>query len=96
MTVPTIIFLLLNAKVLWGRAFFYRQVLNDFVDWLLKAPAVLFRCAINFSRYSFGLGRGPLAQLKEVKNLRARALLGGSLALGYLLYLRDRRALRNT
>lgn len=86
----------LHAKVVWGRAFFYRQVLNDFVDWLLKAPISLFRCAVNFSRYSFGLGKGPLAQFKELKNLPARALLGGSLPLGFLMYLRDRRALRNS
>jgi len=86
----------LNAKVLWGRAYFYRQVLNDFVDWLLKAPATLFRCAINFSRYSFGLGKGPLSQLRELKNLRARALVGGSLPMGFLLYLRDRKALRHS
>jgi glycosyltransferase involved in cell wall biosynthesis len=86
----------LNAKVLWGRAFFYRQVLNDFVDWLLKAPVNLVRCAINFSRYSFGLGKGPLSQLGELKNLRAKALLGGSMPMGFLLYLRDRKALRSS
>lgn len=86
----------LNAKVLWGRAFFYRHILNDFVDWLLQAPASLFRCAIMFSRYSFGLGKGPVSQFKELHNLRARALLGGSLPLGFLMYLRDRRALRSS
>jgi glycosyltransferase involved in cell wall biosynthesis len=86
----------LNAKVLWGRAFFYRQVLNDFVDWVLQAPVSLFRCAIMFSRYSFGLGKGPVLQFKELHNIRARALLGGSLPLGFLMYLRDRRALRSS
>lgn len=85
----------LNAKVLWGRAFFYRQVLNDFVDWMLKAPISLVRCAINFSRYSFGLGKGPFSQFKELTNVRAKALLGGSLPFGFLMYLRDRRALRS-
>lgn len=86
----------LNAKVLWGRAFFYRQVLNDFVDWALKAPISFLRCAVNFSRYSFGLGKGPLSQFRELNNARARALLGGSLPVGYLMYLRDRKALRSS
>lgn len=79
-----------NPGVLWGRAFFHRQVLNDFVDWLFRAPLTLCRSAVNFSRYSFGLGKGPLSQFKELTNVRARALLGGSLPLGFLLYLRDK------
>src|SRR5579863_3361604 len=86
----------LNAKVVWGRAFFYRQVLNDFVDWLLRAPVSLFRCAINFSRYSFGLGKGPFSQFKELRNVRAKALVGSSMPVGFLMYLRDRRALRGS
>ena len=87
----------LNANVLWGRAFFYRQVLNEFVDWLRKAPIGLFVCSVNFSRYSFGLGKGPLSQFKDLNTLRARALLGGSLPLGFLMYLRDRsHALRHS
>lgn len=85
-----------NTGVLWGRAFFYRQVLNDFIDWLFRAPLVLYRSAINFSRYSFGLGKGPVSQFKELGNTRAKALLGGSLPLGFLMYLRDRRALRSS
>jgi glycosyltransferase involved in cell wall biosynthesis len=86
----------LNANVLWGRAFFHQQVLNEFIDWISKSPLTLYRSAINFSRYSFGLGKGPLAQFKELKNVRARALLGGSLPVGFLMYLRDRRALRGS
>lgn len=85
-----------NPSVLWGRAFFHRQVLNEFVDWIFKAPLTLYRSAINFSRYSFGLGKGPVSQFRELKNARAWALLGGSLPLGFLLYLRDRRALRGS
>jgi glycosyltransferase involved in cell wall biosynthesis len=81
----------LNAKVVWGRAFFYRQVLNEFVDWALRAPIRLIRCAINFSRYSFWLGQGPGSQLRELNTFRARAFLGVSLPVGFLMYLRDRR-----
>jgi hypothetical protein len=84
-----------NPSVLWGRAYFYRQLLNEFVDWAFRAPLMLYRSAINFSRYSFGLGKGPLSQFKELHNARARALLGGSLPLGFLMYLRDRKALRS-
>jgi glycosyltransferase involved in cell wall biosynthesis len=84
----------LSVKVLWGRAFFYRQVLNEFVDWALRAPICFIRCAINFSRYSFGLGKGPLSQWKELNNLRAKLLLSGSLPLGFAMYLRDKRSVQ--
>lgn len=73
-----------NPGVVWGRAYFHRQVLNNFIDWLFRTPFALYRSAINFSRYSFDLGRGPLSQLKELRNARAKALLGGSLPLGFL------------
>ena len=86
----------LNANVLWGRAFLHKQVLNDFSDRLFRTPTGLLRSAINFSRYSFGLGKNPLLQLQELKNARAKALLGGSLPLGFLMYLKDRRALRHS
>ena len=86
----------LNKKVLWGRAYFYRFVLNDFIDWLPKAPLGMLRSAILFSRYSFGMGKNLLSQLRELKDLRAKLLLGASLPLGFLIYLRDKRhALRN-
>jgi glycosyltransferase involved in cell wall biosynthesis len=83
----------LSAAVLWGRAFFHRQVLNEFIDWVFRAPLILFRSAINFSRYSFSLGKRPRSQFRELRNVRAKALLGGSLPLGFLMYLRDRRTL---
>lgn len=84
-----------NPGILSGRAFFHRKVLNDFVDWVFRAPLALYRSAINFSRYSFDLGKGPVSQFKELNNVRARALLGGSLPVGFVMYLKDRRALRH-
>lgn len=86
---------LTSPGVLWGRAFFHQQVLNEYSDWMNRTPLTLYRSAINFSRYSFGLGNGPVSQFKGLKNARAKALLGGSLPLGFLMYLKDRRELRN-
>lgn len=80
--------------IVWGRAYFHRQVLNDFIDWVSRSPLTLYRSAINFSRYSFGLGKGPLSQWKELDNLRAKLLLSGSLPLGFAMYLRDKRSLQ--
>jgi glycosyltransferase involved in cell wall biosynthesis len=87
----------LNPNVLWGRAFFHQEVLNDFSDRLLQAPVGLLRSAINFSRYSFGMGKNPRLQWKKLRPLRAKALLGVSLPFGFLMYLRDKRhALRDS
>lgn len=86
----------LNQNVLSGRAFFYRFILNNFIDYLPKGPLGMLRSAVLFSRYSFGMGKTLLSQLGELKDLRAKLLLGGSLPLGFLLYLRDRKALRSS
>jgi glycosyltransferase involved in cell wall biosynthesis len=87
----------LNPNVLGGRAFFHQEVLNDFSDRLLQAPLGLLRSAINFSRYSFGMGKNPRLQWKKLRPLRAKALLSVSLPFGFLMYLRDKRhALRNS
>jgi glycosyltransferase involved in cell wall biosynthesis len=79
----------LTANSLWGRAFFHKQVLNDFIDWLPRAPGGIFRSAVNFSRYSFDLGKGTVAQLRELTNFRARIFVLLVAPLGFLLHLKD-------
>ncbi len=80
----------LSARTLQGRAFYHRQVLNDFADLLPRYPWGLFRSAINFSRYSFGGRKGLRLQLTALRPLRARFLLAASAPIGFLMALRDR------
>ena len=80
----------LNAKTLSGRLTFHRYVLNELISWLRVAPASILKSAVNFSRYSFGLGISPSSQLKELHSTTARLLVATSLPVGFLLSLRDR------
>ena len=81
----------LTPAVLSGRTYLHRFVLNELIDWLFRTPRSLFRSAINFSRYSFGLGRGPWSQIKELRSATARVLVAVALPLGFVMSLRDKR-----
>jgi len=82
---------ILTPTAMRGRAVLHKYVLEELTDWVFRAPRRLFRSAINFSRYSFGLGKGPLSQFKELHSATARLLLAVSLPLGFVMALRDRR-----
>lgn len=82
----------LSPEVMFGRALFHKYILNELVDWLYRSPANLFRSAINFSRYSIGIGKGPWSQFKELRPLAARILLTMSLPLGFAMSLKDKRS----
>lgn len=81
----------LSPEVMFGRALFHKYVLNELVDWLYRSPTKLFRSAINFSRYSIDLGKGPYSQFKELRPVAARILLTMSLPLGFAMSLKDKR-----
>jgi glycosyltransferase involved in cell wall biosynthesis len=81
---------ILTPSAMYGRAYVHKYVLEELTDWLFRAPLSLLKSAINFSRYSFGLGKGPIAQLKELHSGTPRLLLAISLPLGFVMYLRDR------
>jgi glycosyltransferase involved in cell wall biosynthesis len=83
----------LRKEVVHGRAARHRAILNDLIDWFPRAPLELARSAINFSRYSFDLGNGPVRQFSQIDPKVARLLLLVSLPLGYAISLRDRRRL---
>jgi glycosyltransferase involved in cell wall biosynthesis len=83
----------LSPEVMFGRALFHKYVLNELVDWLYRSPTNLFRSAINFSRYSIDLGKGPYSQFKELRPLTARILLAMSLPVGFAMSLKDKRNL---
>ncbi len=82
----------LSPGVLSGRAYLHRFVLNELIDWLYRTPRSLFRSAINFSRYSFGLGIGPWSQIKQLHSATAKLLVAVSIPLGFGMSLKDKRS----
>ncbi len=81
----------LTRSTIPGRAFFHRQLLDDFIDLLPQYPWRLVRSAINFSRYSFDRGMSPGFQFSELRSWRARLVLAASMPVGYLMAIRDKR-----
>lgn len=81
----------LSPGALFGRAYLHRYVLNELTDWLYRTPRSLFRSAVNFSRYSFGLGKGPSSQIRELGPTTARLLVAASMPVGFVMSLRDKR-----
>jgi len=82
----------LSPAVLSGRAYLHRFVLNELIDWLFRTPRSVFRSAINFSRYSFGLGIPSSSQLKELHSATARLVVAALMPLGFFMSLRDKRS----
>jgi len=76
---------------MFGRAYFHKYVLNELIEWCFSSPLNILRSAINFSRYSFGLGKSPYLQFREVRPLVARFLLAISLPFGFAFSLRDKK-----
>ncbi len=83
---------LLDPATMTGPALFHKYVLDELTGWLFRSPWKMFRSAINFSRYSFGIGRGPLAQLRELRSWAARLLVALALPLGFAMSFRDKRS----
>jgi hypothetical protein len=48
-----------------------------------RSPWKIFRSAINYSRYSFGMGTGPTGQLKELRSPTGKLLAFTAVSLGY-------------
>jgi glycosyltransferase involved in cell wall biosynthesis len=67
-------------------ALYYKYVLDELMDWLFRSPRNLLFSAIGFSRCSFGLGKGPSSQFRELHSLTARLLVAVSLPFGFALY----------
>jgi hypothetical protein len=73
---------------------FHQFVLNELVGWVFRSPRSVLQSAINFSRYSFYLKKGPSEQLRTLNSLTARGLVALSLPVGLLMASRDARRLR--
>ena len=86
----------LSPAVLFGRALFHKYVLNELTHWLSSSPANVLRSAVNFSRYSFGVGKGVSSQFKELRPLIARLLVAISMPFAFVASLRDRRSVART
>jgi len=82
----------LSPAVLFGRALFHKYVLNELIDWCFSSPVIMLRSAVNFSRYSFGLGKGPYSQFTELRSLVARLLVASSLPLAFAMSLKDKQS----
>ena len=80
----------LSPTTMFGRAFFHKYVLNELIEWCFSSPLNILRSAINFSRYSFGLGKGPYSQFGELRPLVARLLVAISLPLAFAMFLKDK------
>jgi glycosyltransferase involved in cell wall biosynthesis len=69
-----------------GDALYYRYVLDELMGWLLRSPRNLLLSSVGFSRCSFGLGKGPTSQIRELHSLGVRLLVAISLPVGFVLY----------
>jgi glycosyltransferase involved in cell wall biosynthesis len=81
---------LLDPATMTGPALFHKYILEQLTDWLFRSPWKMFRSAINFSRYSFGMGKSAWSQLKELHSGMGRLLVGLALPFGFAMSLRDR------
>jgi glycosyltransferase involved in cell wall biosynthesis len=81
----------LDPVTMTGPALYHQYILDELNEWLYKTPWKVFRSAINFSRYSFGMGKTAFAQLKELRTRTARFLVALALPLGFAMALREKR-----
>jgi glycosyltransferase involved in cell wall biosynthesis len=70
----------------------YRTELNSNIDYVSDAPVMFLRAAAHFVRFSFHLGRSPLAQWRALTNWVGKGLWLLALPIGLAAYVRDRRA----
>src|SRR6266704_739295 len=70
---------------------FKTRFVNELIEWCFSSPLNILRSAINFSRYSFGLGKSPSLQLREIRPLAARFLLAISLPFGFVFSMSDKK-----
>jgi len=77
-----------------GRLIFHRAVIQDYLDFARIAPLLLAKSFINYSRYSFIASVGPLDQVRRIRSVGRKVLVGFAIPAGFIVFLRDRRHLR--
>ena len=84
---------ILDPVTMTGPALYHQFILDELNFWFWRKPWKIFRSAINFSRYSFGMGRTARrhAQGAEVA-LRSPSGDPARLPMGYAMAVRERKA----
>lgn len=78
-----------------GHAYWHREKLNTEMRWFRHAPVQFLRSAVHYVRFSLHDAVSLGSQFKQLSNGWARILWCAALPLGYAVYIRDRRRLRN-
>ena len=73
-----------------GRLLFHQAVIEDYLDFARVAPDLILKSLVNYSRYAFVAGIGPLAQLARLRSTGRRLLALSAMPAGYLFAVRDR------
>lgn len=73
-----------------GHRLMFKGVLNMETHFFWVAPARILRAAVQYSRFCFLMGIGPLRQVMDLETGAGRLLWLFGLPLALLLYLRDR------
>ena len=82
---------ILDPVTMTGPALYHQYILDELNFWFWRKPWKIFRSAINFSRYSFGMGRTAIGQLKELRSPFVRSLVTLALPMGYAMAVREKR-----
>ena len=80
----------LTVATAQGRLLFHKAVIEDYLDYVIISPLLILKSLINYSRYSFTSGIGPLGQMSRVRTVWRKAMVLSAIPLGCAFYLRDR------
>jgi glycosyltransferase involved in cell wall biosynthesis len=77
-----------------GHALWHRDILNTNLKYFRYSPASLAKSAVHYTRFSLHAGDSFATQWSHLQGSGARALWVSAAPLGWLIYERDRRAMR--
>jgi glycosyltransferase involved in cell wall biosynthesis len=80
----------LTTATAQGRLIFHKAVIEEYLDYAVSSPLLILKSLVNYSRYSFISGVGPLGQIGRVRTVGRRALVLSVIPLGFALYMLDR------
>jgi glycosyltransferase involved in cell wall biosynthesis len=75
-----------------GRHLYYKMLLNEYPDWVCRAPLQFSRIAANYIRMALHLGHGFRNQIADIHPWVSKALCMTALPVGIILYLSDKYA----
>jgi glycosyltransferase involved in cell wall biosynthesis len=75
-----------------GHALWHRDVLNTNLKYFRYSPASLLKSGIHYTRFSLHAGDSFAAQWRHLRGIAARGLWMSTVAVGWLVYRKDRRA----